>query len=122
MNAKTHQIVASLAIGVYLAYKEYQAGEQSLKPFAGAALAAWATKLPDILEPPDHPNHRQFCHSLTFATMLGCTLIELNAWQAQTDFEKALKFSLLVIVNAYLVHLALDFTTTKSLPLIGKLN
>jgi membrane-bound metal-dependent hydrolase YbcI (DUF457 family) len=122
MNVKTHQIVASLAIGGFLTYKEYQAGEQSLKPFAGAALAAWATTLPDILEPADHPNHRQFCHSLTFATMLGCTLIELNAWQARTDFEKALKFSLLVMMNAYLVHLALDFTTTKSLPLIGKLN
>ncbi len=82
MNAKTHQIVASLAIGGVLAYKEYQAGEQSLKPFLGAGIAALATKLPDILEPADHPNHRQFCHSLTFAAMLGGVLAELNAWQA----------------------------------------
>lgn len=50
--------------------------------------------------------------------MLGTLLVELNAWQAETDFEKALKFALLVIVNAYPVHLALDFITPKSLPII----
>lgn len=121
MNGRTHQIAASVAIGGFLAYKEYQAGEQSLKPFIGAGLAAFATRLPDFLEPADHPNHRQFFHSLTFAAMLGGVLIELNAWRAQTDFEKILKFSLLVAVNAYLVHLALDFITPKSLPLLGKL-
>ena len=121
MNAKTHQITASLVIGGFLAYKEYQAGEQSLKPFIGTGLAALATRLPDILEPADHPNHRQFFHSLVFAAMMGRTIVELNSWQAQTDFEKALKFALLVIGNAYLVHLALDLITPKSLPLIGNL-
>lgn len=121
MNAKTHIITASVVIGGYLACKQYQAGEKSMKPLIGAALAAWATRLPDALEPPDHPNHRQFFHSIAFATMMARALVELNSWQAQTDFEKALKFSGLVIGNAYLVHLALDFMTTKSLPLIGKL-
>lgn len=47
--------------------------------------------------------------------------VDLNTCQAQTDFEKALKFALLVALNAYLVHLALDFVTPKSLPLIGRL-
>lgn len=120
MNAKTHAVAASLAIGGFLAYKEYQSGQKSLKPFVGAGLAAWATKLPDILEPADHPNHRQVFHSLAFAAGLVRALAELNTWQAQTDLEKALKFSLLVIGNAYLVHLALDFITAKSLPLTGR--
>ncbi len=45
MNAKAQAVAASLAIGGFIAYKEYQTGQTSLKPFVGAGLAAWATKI-----------------------------------------------------------------------------
>jgi membrane-bound metal-dependent hydrolase YbcI (DUF457 family) len=122
MNGPTHRAAAALAIGGFLAWKETQTSQQIAKPLIGAALAALATNLPDLLEPSNHPNHRQVFHSLAFAALLGRAVVELNAWQAETDFEKGLRFTLLVIVNAYLVHLALDFVTPNSLPLFGNLS
>lgn len=119
MNRSTHQLVAGAAAGIYLAKRESMVGTTTIKPLWGGAAAALFTNLPDLLEPATSPNHRRFFHSLAFAAFLGTCLHQLNQWQPQTDSEKLLRGVGMLALSAYLIHLALDFTTAKSLPLIG---
>ena len=88
-------------------------------PLLGSAVAAFFTNLPDVLEPATSPNHRAMFHSLAFAALLGTCLYQLNQWQTETELESLLKGAGMLALSAYLIHLALDFTTAKSLPLIG---
>lgn len=113
-----HRTVAGLVVGVTIAYREHQQGESSAKPFVGAGLAALLGTLPDWIEPANHPNHRQFFHSIAFAAGLGYGGYKLYKWQPQEDWQKALRFIGLVGIGAYLVHLGMDATTPKSLPLV----
>lgn len=119
MNAATHRLGAALTIGGFSAYKEYlESGEISAKPLAHAGVAAACGTLPDLLEPAHHPNHRQFLHSLTFAFGLGMGLYHVHKWQPEEPWQKHLRTLTLIAGGAYLVHLAMDATTPKSLPLI----
>ncbi len=90
-----------------------------MQPLLGGVTAAIFTNLPDILEPASSPNHRSIFHGLAFAVFLGTCLHRLNQWQPQTELDKLVKTVGMLAVSAYLIHLALDFTTAKSLPLIG---
>lgn len=119
MNRATHQLVAGAAVGVYLAKHESATGSATIRPLLGSAAAAFFTNLPDILEPATSPNHRAMFHSLAFATLLGTCLYQLNKWQTETELESLMKGVGMLAVSAYLIHLSLDFTTAKSLPLIG---
>lgn len=119
MNHATHQFVAGASFGIYLAKRESEAGAKTIKPLLGGTAAAFFTNLPDILEPATSPNHRAVFHSLAFAALLGTCLFQLNQWQTETELESLLKGAGMLAVSAYLIHLALDFTTAKSLPLIG---
>lgn len=119
MNRSIHQLVAGTAVGIYLAERERMAGVTTIKPLLGGAAAALLTNLPDILEPATSPNHRAFFHSMAFAALLCTCFHQLNQWKPQTDSEKLLKGIGVLVLSAYLIHLALDFTTAKSLPLIG---
>lgn len=121
MNAAAHQWTAGAAIGLFMANREKQEGEATLAPAAGAVLGAVLTKLPDLLEPATSPQHRQFFHSLAFAAALGYGLCKLHDWEPEDELGKLARWVGLVGGSAYLVHLALDFTTAKSLPLVGKL-
>ena len=118
MNRSTHQLVAGATVCAYLAKHESLAGTVTIKPILGGTVAALFTNLPDILEPATSPNHRAIFHSLAFAAFLGTCLHQLNRWQPQTGSEMLLKGVGMLAVSAYLIHLALDFTTAKSLPLI----
>jgi inner membrane protein len=120
-NALTHQSVAAIAVGAWIAQMEARVGKKTLAPVGGAVFAAACTNLPDILEPAIHPHHRQVFHSLVFAGLLGLGMYKLSEWETKTDQEKFLKFCLLVAGGAYLIHLALDACTSRSLPLIGKI-
>lgn len=119
MNRSTHQLVAGAIAGIYLVDRERTAGATTIRPLLGSTAAAVFTNLPDLLEPAKSPNHRAFFHSLAFAAFLGTCLHQLNQWQPQTDAEKLLRGLGILAMSAYLIHLALDFTTAKSLPLIG---
>ncbi|MGE0673262.1 MAG: metal-dependent hydrolase [Methylibium sp.] len=120
MNGPTHRVVAGTAVGLFLSDRETKAGVQTFKPVLNGAAAALFTNLPDILEPATSPNHRAFFHSLAFATLLGIGLHRLHSWQAETDAERFWKSVGMVAGSAYLIHLALDFTTRRSLPLLGR--
>jgi len=121
-NASAHRIGAALGVGgISLAY-ELQRGEQANlgHPLAATALATLTASLPDILEPATNPHHRQFFHSVAIAAALGYGIYRLYNWQPQEDWKKVAKFSALAIGGAYLIHLAMDASTPRSLPLVGK--
>lgn len=120
-NGNFHRVVAALTVGGALAYDENKKDIASLKPLAGAGVAALTTNLPDILEPAIHPHHRQVFHSFLAAIAVGYTWKELYEWQPEEDAQKALRFLLMTGCAAYLIHLALDSLTHRSLPLVGKL-
>lgn len=120
-NKLAHCTVAALATGVVIFNKEAKEGNHTLAPIGGSALAALCTNLPDILEPAIHPHHRQFFHSIAFAAMIGGGMYKLHQWKPQTEGEKFLKFCLMIAGSAYLIHLATDACTKRSLPLLGKI-
>lgn len=134
MNATAHRTGAGLVIGILAAIREAQrvqaAKSQIPTPLekpefnvakvgGASALAAAFGTLPDILEPATSPNHRQFFHSLAFAATIGWGLYELWQWEPDEEWQEWLKGGLLIAGGAYLVHLAMDATTKKSLPLLG---
>lgn len=120
MNGPTHRLIAGSAVGIFLARKEAEDGVLTFKPIAGGAAAAVLTNFPDLLEPATSPNHRAFFHSLTFAAVLAAGLYKLNQWQPESKSDKFWKDVGMLAGSAYLIHLALDFTTNKSLPLFGR--
>lgn len=115
-NAASHRFGAAITIGAISAYSEHKNGQSTFKPLAHSALAAACGTLPDILEPAFHPNHRRFFHSVGFAGLLGYGMYELYKWETEDEFYQFLKGLGLVIGGAYLVHLAMDASTPKSLP------
>ncbi|MBL1141596.1 MAG: metal-dependent hydrolase [Proteobacteria bacterium] len=121
-NGATHIAASGLGVLAFTVTQEYlENGEVSWKPLALAGLAAKTAKLPDILEPALHPNHRQFFHSLGFAGLVGYGMYELYKWETEDDLEKVLRLAGLAIGGSYLIHLFCDSTTPKGLPVLGNL-
>jgi membrane-bound metal-dependent hydrolase YbcI (DUF457 family) len=116
-----HRVVAAATVGIALAYSETKNGELTAKSLIGAGLGALLGTLPDIIEPADHPNHRQFFHGVIFAAVLGYAGYKIFQWQPQEDWQKALRFVGMIAIGAYLIHLVMDAMTPKSLPLVGKI-
>jgi inner membrane protein len=90
-------------------------------PLVAAGLGAGCGTLPDLLEPALHPNHRQFFHSVVFAALVGVGLYKAYNWEPQSTSESILRTIVLIGGVSYLVHLAMDSATRKSLPLMGRL-
>lgn len=87
-------------------------------PLVIGAAAACLPSLPDMLEPPRHPNHRQFFHSVVVFAGLSYAVHRLYKWETQNEWEKLLRAVGLVGGAAYLAHLARDAFTAKSLPMM----
>lgn len=119
--AKEHQFVAAALVGTCCLAQEADREEKTIKPLAGALLAGTLTRLPDVLEPAVHPNHRQFFHSVVFAGLLAAATHKVYRWEPETPGEEVARFVMLVGAAAYFIHLVLDATTPKSLPLLGRL-
>ncbi len=90
-------------------------------PVMAGTFATVLASLPDWIEPATNPHHRQFFHSVVFAGGIAYGLKRAYQWQPESDGEKFLRHFLLIAGGAYLIHLALDASTSRSLPLIGKL-
>lgn len=120
MNGPAHRLVAGAVIGGVMIHHENRANRQTGWPIAGGVLGAALTGIPDYLEPALHPNHRQFFHSLVCAASLAYGLKILYDWQPQSPEGSLARKVCMVAIGAYLIHLALDATTAKSLPLLGK--
>lgn len=121
MNGSTHRLAAGAGVGLFLAARERETGQATTFPLAGGLTGSIFTCLPDLLEPAIHPNHRQFFHSLAFAGILIAAFVKLRDWQPETPQCAFWRQVGMLAIPAYLIHLALDATTAKSLPLLGKL-
>ena len=117
-NATAHRLGAAITIAGLSTYVEHKNGKHSPAPLAHGTLAGMLGTLPDLIEPACHPNHRRFFHSLTFAALLISALYRLYQWKTEDELLKLLKCLGLIAGGAYLVHLAMDATTAKSLPII----
>lgn len=89
-------------------------------PLVAGSLATIFTNLPDLIEPATSSDHRQFFHSIVFARGIIYGLKRTYDWKPMTICNRALRHILLIAGGAYLIHLALDASTSRSLPLIGK--
>ncbi|QUN04782.1 metal-dependent hydrolase [Shewanella yunxiaonensis] len=88
--------------------------------FIAPVLGGVVSKLPDIIEPAFHPNHRQFFHSVTMLTLLSAGLLKAYRWSPEEPLEKFIRGAILICGAAYLSHLICDASTPKGLPLVGK--
>lgn len=120
--APTHRLINVVVAGAGLvALHEHGKGERLPDPVVGATLSGCFASLPDLLEPATNPHHRQALHSLAFAGLLGYGVYRLYEWHPETPGEELLRTLGLMAGAAYLLHLAADFCTKRSLPVIGKL-
>lgn len=96
-----------------------QVGHLTGRTIAAAFGGAVFGPSPDWVEPAYRdPNHRRFFHSVAFAALLALGLREVYRWQPETDGDRVIRGLLLIAGGAYLVHLAMDAMTKRSLPLI----
>lgn len=119
--AATHRLVNMTATAAFLAAHKPGPDNHALPhPAVGATLSATLATLPDLIEPAVHPHHRQFFHSLVFAGLVGYGIHKAYHWQPQTQLHEIIRLAVLLGGSAYLLHLAADFMTARSLPFIGK--
>lgn len=121
-NARAHAIGSAVGVGGAFWLEEHSRGTYTPTPFLAALVASTMGSLPDVLEPACHPHHRQFFHSVVFAAGVGYVVLRVYRWQAETPIEKLLRFLSLAAGGAYLAHLAMDATTSRSIPVLGKLS
>lgn len=121
MNAVAHRITAGTGIFLVMAHQEDVASEKTAWPLAGGVAGSVLTCLPDRIEPAIHPNHRQFFHSLMFAAGLGYCFLKVKQWEPESKEGAIVRKLALIGIAAYLAHLALDATTARSLPMVGKI-
>jgi inner membrane protein len=121
VNAAAHQLTAGAAVGLFLAHGEQKRGQATIGPLAGGLAAGILTKLPDLLEPATSPNHRQFFHSLACGGLLVAGFLKLCDWEPKDATQDFLKTLGKLAIVGYLIHLTLDATTAKSLPILGTL-
>ena len=121
-NGKTHLVIGA-TVGLIVILADRKKHEISHHPLMALTLGALFGKLPDILEPSlRNPHHRQFYHSLLVLGALGIGLKQIYDWYPDKELQQFLRGLLLVSGCAYVSHLLCDFTTPRSLPLVGKIN
>lgn len=118
---RTHAIIGvTVSAGAYLVRFSAEKGKnpeakidlKELLLYAGVGFLA--SCLPDLLEPPNSPNHRNFFHSLAFAGM-GCLLLQRAKDDAPDEKFWAVLDSVCFV---YLSHLGADLSTPRGLPII----
>lgn len=147
-NHDEHLIWGAVAGAGYCLLSSSVCGrETSLAELIGAALSgAITSKLPDLLEPAIHPNHRSTFHSLSFLAATGVVVLpwaeqkrqerhqfaEYSRSQADASVsesdrtcwrQKALWHEFVAglfagLVIGYISHLLADSFTPKSLPVL----
>ena len=121
MNAAEHRISAAVALAALGASIAPSDQERSWHAAAGCMGGYCLGTLPDLIEPATSPHHRQFFHGVLFAVLLRYGVYEAYKWEPETVPGKIVRGLCLIAGSAYLVHLALDATTKRSLPAIGRL-
>ncbi|WP_341501926.1 metal-dependent hydrolase [Gallaecimonas sp. GXIMD4217] len=120
-NGKTHQTAGAVTGALLCMLDRKNAGSFAVDPFSAALIGSIGGRLPDILEPALHPNHRQFFHSFFVAVTMFYGMKKLYGWEPETAGKQLMRQLLLIGGGAYLSHLLLDSFTKKSLPIVGKI-
>jgi len=119
--APTHRLVNFAVTAGYLASRPQEEQRGIAHPLVGGGASALLATLPDFVEPAVQPNHRQFFHSIAFVSVVGYGIYRAYHWKPDTPAEQFLRYTILLGGSAYLLHLAADMCTAKSLPMFGKL-
>lgn len=119
--APTHRLINFAATAGFLASRPQMEQRGIAHPLAGGGASAVLATLPDLVEPALSPNHRQFFHSIVFAGMVGYGIYRAYQWKPDVPAQQFLRYAILLVGSAYLLHLAADMCTSKSLPILGKL-
>jgi len=128
VNRQAHALGSGLAMAI-AAYNDASAPRERPKSdqerlgiaVVAGGVGAKCGSLPDLLEPALNPNHRQFFHSVAFGMLMVGGLRQLYRWQPDESWQRLVRGATLIAGGAYLVHLAMDATTKKSIPLIGRI-
>lgn len=120
MNAQAHRLAGAVTLATLSAALAPTSDDRMPHAAVGCAGGYCFGTLPDIIEPATSPHHRQFFHSWAFAGLLAYGTYRLYRWDAPTLEEKCWRAIGLIAGGAYLVHLALDAMTKRSLPVIGR--
>lgn len=118
--APTHRLINFTATAAYLASRPQEEQRGIAHPLVGGTVSALLARLPDLVEPAIHPHHRQFFHSIVFAGIVGYGLHRAYHWKPEIPWQELLRAAVLLGGSAYLLHLAADLLTARSLPLFGK--
>lgn len=122
MRAPAHAAISGVSAFALVSFIKHQYPAARLPHPAFAALvAAFASGLPDVLEPATSPHHRQFCHSAAFAALAISAMKKLYDWVPGTPGEALVRDVLLGVGFGYMPHLCADATTAMGLPLVGKI-
>lgn len=116
----THRLINFTATASYLASRPEDQQKGLAHPLVGGTASALLASLPDVIEPAIHPHHRQFFHSIAFAGMVGYGLYRAYHWKPETDGQELLRNAALLAGSAYLLHIAADLFTARSIPVLGR--
>ena len=116
----THRLINFTATASYLASRPEDQQKGLAHPLVGGTASALLASLPDAIEPAIHPHHRQFFHSVAFAGLVGYGLLRAYQWKPETDGQELLRVAALLVGSAYLLHLAADLFTARSIPVLGR--
>lgn len=121
MNSGEHRIASAFALAAAGASSARDPKEKSPRAAIGFAGGWCCGTLPDLIEPATNPNHRQFFHSFAVAFALAYGLYKLHRWEPETKLSAVVKGVGLLAGGGYLIHLLLDATTPRSLPVLGRI-
>lgn len=117
-NAGTHMIAGGLTGAAAAVSLQTEPEPDPAAIIAGAFVGGVAGRVPDILEPAMHPNHRAFFHSVGVLAVVGYGTYKAWRWEPENDFERICRWLALVGGAAYMSHLVLDASTPKGLPIV----
>ena len=121
MNAAEHRIGSAVLLGSLAATFSKRPEEVVPNTLAACAGGHCFATLPDWIEPATNPHHRQFFHSLLASVALGYGLYKLYQWEPKTQTQELCRMLGFIAGGAYLIHLAFDATTKRSLPVLGRI-
>lgn len=149
-NRKTHDTAGALSGAGYGAYRarNQEPAKLAFAAIGGALGGLAGSKVPDILEPANSPNHRDTCHSVLVSGLIvrhapGMCKDWEEFWWQEADRLKALRLqtknsleeflcvlgegvSMLMagvlpgLCAGYVSHVALDSGSKKSIPLVTR--
>lgn len=117
-NAVAHRLVGSFGVGALVSVIESETGRSTYAPVTAGIVGGALSSLPDLLEPAAHPNHRGFLHSYAVLAVLGYGGYQLWKWEPSDRLGEYLRIGGIVVIAAYGIHLLMDSTTPKGLPIV----